>query len=348
LQRSGYISGRGFLSLLAFAMVCIQPMGANAQAVDQLLEGAKICTRPLQRYEREYGIPSHLLSAIASTESGRYHKGLKIKLPWPRTINAEGKGYYFDSKEEAMAAANKMRARGVQSMDLGCMQVNIMHHPHAFSSISEAFDPEHNVAYAASFLRQLYQEEGSWKQAAADYHSKTPQLGNEYVGNVYNSWFRIIDKLRAARLNIPESSVNGLRDMASADTPYGAKSVVSSPKKVTISSQGKEVSTYKTASSKSVKLGSYKMAEARSRQNGVIVVKPMIKVVDAGSVLAPNRESVPQPMVMAAASTVNQSSKPAEPQQPSAKIIRLDNKLLERKAPVAQTQRSGPNFIFND
>ena len=172
---------------------------------DALVQGAKLCTRNLSHYEREYGIPTHLLSAIATTESGRYHQGLKISVPWPWTINAEGKGYYFDTKEQAVSAARKLLARGVQSMDVGCMQVNLYHHPRAFGSIDKAFDPETNIAYAASFLRELYQSDGTWKKAAADYHSKTPQLGNEYVGIVYNSWYKIVDKLRAARVQTPSS-----------------------------------------------------------------------------------------------------------------------------------------------
>src|SRR4029079_10379480 len=105
----------------------------------------------------------HLLSAIASTESGRYHEGLQIKVPWPWTINVGGKGYWFDSKEEAIAAVRKYQHRGIQSIDVGCMQVNLYHHPEGFASLDQAFEPEHNVAYAASFLRSLYQEDGTWK-----------------------------------------------------------------------------------------------------------------------------------------------------------------------------------------
>ncbi|NDG05255.1 MAG: murein transglycosylase, partial [Alphaproteobacteria bacterium] len=176
---------------------------AYAQA-DALIEGAKLCTRQLPHYERQYGIPTHLLSAIATTESGRYHSGLKISVPWPWTINAEGKGYYFDTKAEAVAAARRLLAQGITSMDVGCMQVNLKHHPRAFGSLESAFEPETNVAYASSFLRTLYGESNSWKKAAADYHSKTPARGSEYVGLVFNSWYKIIDKLRAARMAVPD------------------------------------------------------------------------------------------------------------------------------------------------
>src|SRR5579871_1790014 len=83
-----------------------------AHAYDPLIEGAKRCTAYLPRFEREYGIPTHLLSAISTTESGRYHKGLKMKVPWPWTIDADGKSYVFDTEAEAIAAVRHLRARG--------------------------------------------------------------------------------------------------------------------------------------------------------------------------------------------------------------------------------------------
>lgn len=193
---------------------------------DPLIEGAKLCTRHLQLYETEYGIPAHLLSAIASIESGRYHNGLKIKLPWPWTINADGKDYFFDTKKEAIAAAKKLYARGIENMSVGCMKVNIHQHPEAFSSLTQAFEPENNVAYAASFLRSLYQDGGSWKKATSDYHSKDPKKGKEYIGKVYDSWFKIVDKLRSARLNIPNSSVDGLNKMQQVNSKKLSEKII--------------------------------------------------------------------------------------------------------------------------
>lgn len=194
------------LKMLAVVCALSLPSGARADAAvpaisatDPLIEGAKMCTRHLPRYEREYGVPVHLLSAISSTETGRWHKGLKIAVPWPWTINAEGKGYYFESKQEAIAAVRHLQAQGIRSIDVGCMQVNLVHHAGAFARLEDAFDPETNIAYAAGFLRGLYQESGSWKQAAASYHSKTPSLGEKYIGRVFTSWYKIIEKVRMAK-----------------------------------------------------------------------------------------------------------------------------------------------------
>ena len=332
------------------AIILLYSTPANAQ-LDQLIEGAKLCTRHLQRYEREYGIPAHLLSAIASTESGRFHDGLKIKLPWPWTINAEGKGYFFDSKEEAMAMVHKLQAGGIKSIDIGCMQVNLFHHPDAFTSLSQAFEPENNVAYAASFLRNLYQEKGSWKQAASDYHSRTPDLGNKYVGIVYNSWFKIVDKLRNARLNIPNNTPS---------IPQGIQQVSLSPSQPSI----KYTPKY-SPSIKSIKVTSQGEVspknEIRKRENGIMVIRPEIKISNANdnnNIFLPEKNRPPEPMVMADAASSNVSRKQTivdltpsagASSEPEAKIIRLDNKLVDKNsANVEVKKKSGPNFIFDN
>jgi hypothetical protein len=350
---------------------CMHPILAQAQVVDPLIEGAKLCTRHLQRYETQYGIPSHLLSAIASTESGRYHDGLKIRLPWPWTINAEGKGYYFDTKEEAIAAALKLQARGIDSIDVGCMQVNIHHHPGAFVSMAQAFEPENNVAYAASFLRNLYQDEGSWKKAASDYHSKTPDRGKQYVGLVYDSWFKIIDKLRSARLNVPDSSINGLRDMQRPQSSVQA-AIPSGPKyiKVSDAAAGQKEAIYKTPSMKSIKVTSQGTVigsnESRKRENGIIIVQPEISAATSKPEIKTANASLAGSETMVVADASGASAKQsildlppsagaATPAQaaaadPGAKIIRIDNKLVSARHPVntVTNKKSGPNFIFND
>jgi hypothetical protein len=72
--------------------------------------------------------------------------------PWPLTINAEGQGSFFDTKAQVIAAPRALQARGVQSIDVGCMQVNLMHYPYAFANLDQAFNPTANAAYAVRFL----------------------------------------------------------------------------------------------------------------------------------------------------------------------------------------------------
>jgi hypothetical protein len=130
--RSEYRTCRQYIEIQLWLLLPLRrrlASSAHAGSTDPLIEGAKLCTKQLPQYEKQNGIPAHLLSAIAATESGRYHQDLKIRIPWPWTINAAGRGYYFESKQEAIAAVKKLRKQGVQSIDVGCMQVNLHHHP---------------------------------------------------------------------------------------------------------------------------------------------------------------------------------------------------------------------------
>ena len=59
-------------------------------------------------------------------------------------------------RRQAIAAVKALQARGVRSIDVGCMQINLSYHPHAFRDLDQAFDPHANAAYAERFLTQLY------------------------------------------------------------------------------------------------------------------------------------------------------------------------------------------------
>ena len=128
-------------------------------------------------------MPDQLMAAIGHVESGR-RDAQGVVHPWPWTINAEGAGQMFDTKAEAIAAVRALQAKGVQSIDVGCMQVNLMFHPTAFASLDQAFDPVANANYAARFLSDLYAQTHSWTQATALYHSATPELGADYQRKV--------------------------------------------------------------------------------------------------------------------------------------------------------------------
>jgi hypothetical protein len=84
-----------------------------------------------------------------------------------------------------IAAVQAFQARGMRSIDVGCMQVNLLHHPKAFSGLDEAFDPVANARYAVRFLSALYQQAKDWHLATAWYHSQTPDRGEEYQRLVF-------------------------------------------------------------------------------------------------------------------------------------------------------------------
>lgn len=162
-----------------------------------------ICREQTARIERQEKLPGQLLSAIALAESGRWVEERGETLAWPWTVYAQGRGRYFASKAHAVAAVRQLRAKGVRNIDVGCMQVNLMHHRDAFASLDAAFDPAVNVAYAARFVRDLHREVRSWGRAIAFYHSRTRAKYLPYRRKVHRLWYeerrRVAKELRERR-----------------------------------------------------------------------------------------------------------------------------------------------------
>jgi Transglycosylase SLT domain len=148
---------------------------------------AVLCEQAISTAGAAGHTPPGMVAAIAQVESGRPDPGGGMR-PWPWTIDANGVGQFFATKAQAVAAVAALQARGVRSIDVGCMQVNLMHHPDAFTSLDQAFDPAANTAYAVRFLNALYRRTGSWPAAIAAYHSDTPHIAADYQRRVLANW----------------------------------------------------------------------------------------------------------------------------------------------------------------
>jgi hypothetical protein len=146
------------------------------------------CRAAIGQAEREAAIPAGLLQAIGRVESGRRDPATGRFAPWPWTINAEGRGMYFPTREAAIAEVRQLQARGVRLIDVGCMQVNLHHHPNAFPSLEQAFDPVANARYAARFLTELQSTRQDWARSAGHYHSQTPERAEPYRARVMAAW----------------------------------------------------------------------------------------------------------------------------------------------------------------
>ena len=178
-----------FRRLLPFAfLLALAPAGLRAEEDPD----AALCEAAIVNGARRGGVPVAVLHAVALTETGRKSAG-RIR-PYPWAINREGKGYWFESRDEAIAFARESLAEGRKSFDVGCVQINYRWHGHAFPSLEDMFDPQWTATYAAQFLRNLYEERGSWSEAAGAYHSLTPDLAA-----IYRARFdRILAGLEAA------------------------------------------------------------------------------------------------------------------------------------------------------
>ncbi len=207
--------GATLLSLGVLTLLLVQPACAPAAfgqpAWSGRAAGFAACRNAIAAASRAAGLPAGLLAAVAVVESGRPDasgpaRGPALRAagrsllgatadappatwqPWPWTINADGVGQFFTTRSQAIAAVAALRAAGVSSIDVGCLQVNLHDHPRAFRSLTEAFDPAINARYAAGFLNRLFGRLHDWPAAVAAYHSQTPALGLPYRQRVFARW----------------------------------------------------------------------------------------------------------------------------------------------------------------
>ena len=181
------------LAIRAFALLgmALWPFAASAQSMPARgFNEGHLCRAAITEAERSANVPRGLLQAIGRVESGRRDPETGQFAPWPWTTNAEGEGKYFPTREAAIAHVRQLQARGVRIIDVGCMQVNLHHHPNAFASLEQAFDPLINARYAARFLSELNGGRADWRQAAGHYHSQTPERAGPYREKVLAAWER--------------------------------------------------------------------------------------------------------------------------------------------------------------
>ncbi|KDO02123.1 Transglycosylase SLT domain protein (plasmid) [Rickettsia tamurae subsp. buchneri] len=137
----------------------------------------------IQKIEKEHAIPSGLLSAIASVESG-----LK-----PYAIGVSGKSVKASSKEEAKEIIKEYLAKGITNIDIGIMQINWRWHAGEFDqNLDNMLNPSQNVMYAAQLLKSLHAKHHSWQKAVRHYHSAKDEYHRKYSKAVLVSWLKQI------------------------------------------------------------------------------------------------------------------------------------------------------------
>lgn len=167
--------------------------GAPAQPVQQQIAatvdiapvsiGNSDCSVAITNAERKYGIPPHMLRAIAITESGRNGE------PYPWAMNIKGRAHYASNPQEMVSIVNSHGSRS--SIDIGCAQINLKYHGHRFTDWTNLIDPQTNADYAAYHLLELRREFGGWSKAVAAYHSRTSWRGANYACAVSRNYGRI-------------------------------------------------------------------------------------------------------------------------------------------------------------
>lgn len=164
-----------YSKLIAAVLLAVLPVMAQAST--------DVCETQAAAASARHALPQGLLQAIARTESGRAAPGTGPRA-WPWTANVAGRGFYFDSRDAALARLQAVLASGQTSFDVGCMQLNYRWHGDQFASLAAMIDPVQNTDYAARYLRSLYHETGDWETATRYYHSRTPATGAAYLARV--------------------------------------------------------------------------------------------------------------------------------------------------------------------
>ncbi len=160
---------------------------------EKIVPANEVCSMTAAAAEKKFGIKQNLLQTIAMVESGRWNAKQGKRTAWPWTVHANGRGYYFGSKQEAVAAVKALQKKGINNIDVGCMQINLKYHGTAFKSLEDAFEPEKNIAYSAAFLKKLYKRnKADWKKTAMHYHSKNRRKGINYKNRLEKQYTQYI------------------------------------------------------------------------------------------------------------------------------------------------------------
>jgi hypothetical protein len=168
-----FCKGIKFTCMGFLFMLCAY--GANA---DELVLVKNQIRQLIAVQEQQNNIPSGLLLAIATVESGSE----------PYALNIQGKSVIGSNKREAVALIHEALAKGITNIDVGVMQLNIRWHRENFGSIEEMLDPKKNIEYAASFLLTLYKKYGDWHKAVRFYHSSTAEYYRKYSRKITLAW----------------------------------------------------------------------------------------------------------------------------------------------------------------
>ncbi len=181
----------------ALALVPTEVRASAWRAPESIAIQGRLCAKAIRTAERAHRIPRQLLAAISLAESGRYSKKHRASFAWPWTVRSGKFSRFLPTRTAAINTVRQLQAQGISNIDVGCMQINLSYHPDAFADLWTAFDPKHNVNYAARFLTRLQRSKRSWSRAVRSYHSSKPEKSHPYWRRVVQLWTK--ERRRAAK-----------------------------------------------------------------------------------------------------------------------------------------------------
>lgn len=148
----------------------------------------------------EKGVPAKLFYALILNESrSPVSNGGAVKvLPWPWTVNYQGKSHYFPDRNSAFQFTKSLVDRGFTNFDVGLGQINWYWHKERFVGLWEAFNPYTNLSVAAKHFKEQYQRDecNTWELAVGCYHRPgqrevDKRIAKNYSTKVISIWKRI-------------------------------------------------------------------------------------------------------------------------------------------------------------
>lgn len=177
---------------LLVVIVALIPLGAKAEA--SAIPPMYILVA------EENQVPAKLFYALILNESRSksVFGGQSKVLPWPWTINHQGKPYFFPNRIEAYQFAESLLKNGDPHFDVGLGQINWRWHNERFSGLWNAFDPYTNLSAAAKHFREQFErpECGTWELAVGCYHrpgqrDRDKEIAKAYTQRVITLWTNI-------------------------------------------------------------------------------------------------------------------------------------------------------------
>ncbi|MHA7772940.1 transglycosylase SLT domain-containing protein [Roseibium sp. M-1] len=152
-------------TVLASAFLTASIFSAGLASLPAAAETQNVCEREMIAAAQKYKVPLGVLYAVGLTETGRRNS------LYPYALNIEGKSVFPPSRQAAKDDVIDAQQHGKKLIDIGCMQINAYYHGEKFRSVEHMLEPRANVQYAAQFLKDLRQSQGSWTMAVARYHA---------------------------------------------------------------------------------------------------------------------------------------------------------------------------------
>lgn len=146
-------------------------MGKQNLAPTEVIDATTTnCSKIIGHFEAKYGIPKHLMHAIARVES-------RCR-PW--AVHHNGSSHQFRQVKTAL----EFLKTATGNIQVGCMQLDISSHGKRFKTTEMMMTPYHNIEFAAKLLRRLYKRYGSWERAVSFYHAASPAAQKTYCRKI--------------------------------------------------------------------------------------------------------------------------------------------------------------------